>query len=201
MITLTSALLRSFPCRPPSVTLSAMSLPSFRLVAPVSTSGPPVQSPRGLISAFGYAARSSSVGALLWQRIRRLPSRMYFPSQPFHVFPVDDVDVGRGPQRCLTLLGAAYHHAHAQEARVLPGIALLRPDRLCHTERRDHQHLPDVKAVEHQVQNGRERDCTLTEAHFKDQHGFPVRFQKLHAVVLVPKLSRDPCGLPRLLLY
>ena len=40
-----------------------MSLPSLRLVAPVSTSVPPVQSPSGLISAVAYRLRSSSASA------------------------------------------------------------------------------------------------------------------------------------------
>ena len=56
---------KDLSCRPPPVTESAISEPSLRLVAPVSTSVPPVQSPSGLISALGYRFRSASEDALL----------------------------------------------------------------------------------------------------------------------------------------
>ena len=49
--------------------------------------------------------------------------------QPFHVFPVDDVDVGRGTQGGLTLLDAAYHHGHMQEIQTVPFEPFFRPDR------------------------------------------------------------------------
>ena len=49
MFTETSAFDRSLPCTPPPETDCAMSEPSLRLVAPASTSVPPLQSPKGLI--------------------------------------------------------------------------------------------------------------------------------------------------------
>ena len=57
----TSALDKSFPCNPPPVTPSAISLPSLRLVAPVSTSVPPIHSPNGLMVELGYCFLISSV--------------------------------------------------------------------------------------------------------------------------------------------
>ena len=58
------------PCSPPPVTASPISLPSFLFVQPVSTSVPPVQAPRGLMTClcngkYGAATFAKSIALAL----------------------------------------------------------------------------------------------------------------------------------------
>ena len=104
---------------------------------------------------------------------------------PLDVLPIDDVDV-RIPVECLQpFFFRADRHGIADVFQMVPLFNLLGPCISRHPERCNHQDAGDLKVVEQQVVQSRQRDCRLAKAHIKQYGGDLVCFDVLDGILLI----------------
>ena len=89
--------------------------------------------------------------------------------QPDDVLPVDDVDVRRGGQSLLPLLGGSHDAGDAQVVQVLPLGRLLAPGVLRHALRSDDQDRPRLQAVVEQQVDGGQGGDRLARTHAPEE--------------------------------
>ena len=104
---------------------------------------------------------------------------------PLDVLPIDDIDV-RIPVECLQpFFFRADRHGIADVLQMIPFFDFLGPCISRHPERCNHQDAGDLKVVEQQVVQSRQRDCRLAKAHIKQYGGDLVCFDVLDGILLI----------------
>ena len=108
-----------------------------------------------------------------------------FLNQPGYIFPVDQVNMGFLPQRCLPLGNAADDGGVGKAFEMVPFLQFCRPGIPCYTERSNNQDLGDFKAVKAQVEKCRQRDDAFSKPHVQEYSGFGMPDNEIGGIGLI----------------